>query len=160
MSDFVGVDVSGIPEVQKMLASLPPAVQDAVVEDTADYLLNVLRTNPPEKRVTRKEAYGVTFFSDKQRRFFFAALADGRINVPYQRTQGQSKGWRKIGNGKNAMVVNETPGVIFTRDDERQSRLSKLIGWKTVSEEIRDRADRIKQIIEGAAKRAIKKVGR
>lgn len=33
------------------------------------------------------------FKTDKQRKFFFAALKDGRIKVPYQRTRTLAEGW-------------------------------------------------------------------
>jgi hypothetical protein len=157
MSDFVGIDVQGIDQVDKLLKSIPPDAQDAVVDDVSQYMVRSLRLNPPEKRVKRKAAYGETFFTDKQRRFFFAALADGRINVPYDRTQQQSNGWEIIGKGKNAIVANQVPSVIFTRDNERQSRLSKLIGWKTVGDEIKDRMDKILYTANEAVKRVLKK---
>jgi hypothetical protein len=158
MSDFVGIDVQGIEDVKKLMKNLPPAVQDQVVDDVSEYMLKVMRLNPPEKRVKRKTAYGVTFFTERQRRFFFAALRDGRINVPYNRTQGQSRGWKIIGKGKDALVVNETPGVLFTRDNDRQARLNKLVGWKTVAEEISTRAERIMEIANAAVKQALRKL--
>ncbi len=76
-NDFIAIDIVGLPELQAKLAKLPPEAQNAIVDDVSEYFLNVLREYPPQKSITRKAAYGVSFFSDKQRRFFFAALKSG-----------------------------------------------------------------------------------
>ena len=160
MSDqFVAIDVQGLDELGAKFDQLPPAVQDQVTEDVSDYLVNVLQLNPPQNYVTRFMAYGTTFFTDRQRRWFFWALNNGAITVPYERTQAQSEGWHKIGQGANVMVVNETPGVIFTRGDDTQSRHEYLVGWETTIQVIKRRADRIMEIANGAAKKAIRKLG-
>lgn len=46
------------------------------------------------------------FKSDRQRRFFFAALADGRISVPHRRTGRLANSWRaeKEGEARWALV--------------------------------------------------------
>ena len=68
---------------------------DAITEDVGDYLVNVLRSYPPQNYVTRKAAYGQTFFSDKQRRWFFAALEAENYRYP----ASARKHWRKAGSG-------------------------------------------------------------
>jgi len=157
---FIGLDVQGLDNLKSLLKDLPEYAQDFVVEDVADYLLNVLRMYPPQKSVTRKAAYGVSFFTDKQRRFFFAALADGSINVPYRRTQALSRGWKKVGSGRNLIIANETPhaGLVMGGQTE-QSRHARAIGWKEAGEIAKERADRITKIAEAAAAKAIKKAG-
>lgn len=87
--DFIGIDVQGIEETRAMLRKLPPEVQSAVVADVTKFLLNVFKSYPPQKYVSRAEAYpdaftetgvGPGWFSDKQRRWFFANLGD--MNLP------------------------------------------------------------------------------
>jgi len=96
--DFIAIDIEGLEPLVKGLDKLPQNIQDAAGDDVAKYLVNVLKKYPPPKRVTRKAAYGTTFFSDNQRKFFFAALRSGAISVPYRRTQAFARGWRQIGH--------------------------------------------------------------
>lgn len=157
-------DIIGEEELAAKLERLPIEVADLAVGDAQDYLLNVLRSDQPSPNyVTRKAAYGVTFFDkhgdDRQRRWFFAALADGRINVPYRRTQGLSKGWKIIDRGVSGYIVNDSPGAKYVVGDGTQSRHEKMVGWKTISQQVKDRLDKINKIVDAAAKKAIKKLG-
>lgn len=160
MADFVGLDVQGIDALVKKLNNLPPAAQDAAVDEVSDYLLNVLRHYPQQKSVTLRQAYG-GFKSDKQRRWFFWALKSGAINVPYRRTQGLARGWKKIGNGAKSILANETPGAAFVQPetDKQQANMMRIIGWKPLETEIKERNDKINQKIDGAVKKAMRKVG-
>ncbi len=160
MSDFVGVEVQGIAEIKAKLAKLPKAAQDIVVDDVSKYYLNVFRdSQPPPKYVTRFRAYGVTFFSAKQRRWFFAALRDGRISVPYTRTQGLRKSWRQIDRGARSFIVNDSPGAPFVVGDETQSRHEKLVGWFRTNELMQSKVAKAVKVADGSMKKAIKKVG-
>ena len=161
---FIATEVTGDEELKKLIEKLPTEVGDAVVEDVSDFLVNVFALNPPFKHVTRKRAYPETgdgFFSDKQRRWFFANLAEGNISGPSaaNRTQRFSRGWRKIGTGKEILVVNETSYGPFLMGSTERARLSELAGWSTMDEVIDSRRDRIKRIIRGTAKRVMKKLG-
>lgn len=159
MSDMIGIEVKGdVKNIQNFLQRYPKEAQDAIVDDVNKYLLDAVKTYPPSKYVTRKSAYGVTFFTEKQRRWFFAALADGRIGVPYTRTQGLREAWQIVDRGVNSIIVNEAPGAQFVMGDETQSRHEKKVGWRTVKEIINARMKRIVQIANGAAKKAIKKL--
>ena len=152
-------DILGDKELVAKLEKMPFEVADTVVGEVQDYLLNVLRSDqPPPKYVTRKAAYGVSFFTPKQRRWFFASLADGSINVPYQRTQGLSKGWQIVDRGIAGYIVNPTPGAKFVVGDGTQSRHEKMVGWKTVGQQIKDRAGKIAKIVDAAAKKALRKL--
>jgi hypothetical protein len=62
----------GIDEITSRLRSLPIEYQKEVLDEAQKYAIDVLATYPPQKSVTRKKAYGVSFFSDRQRRWFFA----------------------------------------------------------------------------------------
>jgi hypothetical protein len=61
---------------------------------------------PRPRNTTMQAVRGVTFLTDKQRRFFFAALRDGRIKVPYRRT-GQ------LGNSITSAPFQEAGKVGF-----------------------------------------------
>lgn len=157
--DFIGLDVTGIKEVQKMLALIPPEVQDVVVDKVDDYMLNVLRLYPKPRHIKRKTAYGVTFFSDKQRRYYFWALREGIINVPYKRTQTLARGWRVLGKGKQSIIANETPYADLVMG-KGQSRMMSRIGWHTIPRIIKDRIARITEIANATAQRGIESAKR
>jgi hypothetical protein len=161
MSDFVGVDIQGLPEVQRMLKNMPPEVQDAAVDAASQYLLDSLRQQPTPRHVARATAYPEVggWFSEKQRRWFFANLNDGTIQTPYRRTQALRRGWKKYGKGKDTLVANETEGAFFAHDDRRQARQLGLVGWQKIGVIISDRMDRMIKAAEGAAKRAMRKYG-
>ena len=72
-------------QFEKLSAKLNNFERKQVVHQTTvevtQFLKGKMQEYPPEKRVTRKQAYGQTFFSDKQRRWFFAALQIGRVDA-------------------------------------------------------------------------------
>ena len=155
---FIGVDVTGIEEVQKQLKRLGPDIQDAVVMGVSQYLIKQFQIYPPPNhRITRKKAYGKTFFTNRQRRWFFWALHNHLIRVPYRRTQGLRKAWQIIGKGKDAIVVNETQAAVFTMGDTTRARFSKLVGWRTMEEIIDLRMKQISKEALVSANQAIKK---
>lgn len=162
MADFLGVSVEGIVEISSKLESLPERVIDPAIDAVNEFVLNILKTYPPQKRVTRSQAYGGNgFFSDKQRRWFFAALRRGEIDTPYKRTQELRRNWKVIGEGRNSIIANETPyGPYVMGDDDgsnqQRSRHEKLAGWRTVNEIIESRITRIVQIFDGVVKRLTK----
>lgn len=157
--EFIGLDIIGEKEIAALLAQLPEEVQNMAVDDIAEYLLNVLRTYPPQQSITRKQAYEQTFFTNKQRRYFFYALNAGIIQVPYRRTQTLRRGWQKIDQGKNAILVNQTPYADWMMGGH-QSRMASKTGWKKIEAIIKERADQIERRLVAAAEKAIKKLAR
>ena len=160
MSDFVGVEIQGMKEFEEKLKKLPKEAQDRVVDDVSKYYLNLFQTSQPTPNyVTRFKAYGVTFFTTRQRKWFFAALRDGRINVPYVRTQGLRKSWRQVDRGARSFIVNDSSGAPFVVGDETQSRHEKLVGWFRTNELMQSKVDKALKVADGAMKKALKKVG-
>jgi len=103
-------------------------------QDVAEFMQDKLRRYPAQKHVTRAQAFGQTFQSDKQRRWFFAALGSGELTLPYQRTNALAQGWdvRPLGSD-GVQLINETPYAGYVMERSKQSRMAKLIGWQTVS---------------------------
>ena len=87
MAEIV-VDVEGIPELQSRLGrAIGNAVlRGAMVQATA-LVQERLAIYPPAAH--RR----MHFKTDKQRRFFFAALREGKIQVPYARTGTLGRRW-------------------------------------------------------------------
>ena len=156
---FVAVDIQGIPRLQNYLARLPPAVADAVMDAVAKALIDIMQSSqPPPKYISRRQAYGETFVSDRQRKWFFWALDSGSISVPYRRTQEMRKAWKQIGHGVNSLIANESPGAEFVVGDKHQSRHEALVGWKTTGMTIEQHMPKIEKVAIGAAGAAIKKL--
>lgn len=94
MADNFSIQVTGLESILPKIRSLPDKCIHQVLDDAEGYSLDVIRKEqPPYKYVSRKAAYGRSFFSDKQRRYFFAALKDGRIDTPYRRTGTLRGSW-------------------------------------------------------------------
>jgi len=156
---LVGIDIEGIEPLMKKLEKMPAEVGKKAGDDVAKYMLNVVQAYPPQKRVTRKQAYGKTFFSEKQRRWFFAALNSGAITIPYKRTQGFRRGWQKIGSGLQTIIVNSTSYGHFLVGENRQSRMMTIIGWKKMSQVVKERSGKISVIANAAVKKGLKDMG-
>ena len=144
------------------LKKLDKAVLDAYnagLDESADHLIKVLRKYPPQKSVTRKEAYGQTFFTDRQRRWFFANLKSGELKIPHERSGDLGRGWKKQASArKGQRAIVNTVGYADRVMGPGQSRMSKLIGWRKVANVRRSEAKDINNIVESAMDRARKKI--
>lgn len=159
-SDFIAIDPpGGIAVLSQILAKLPITARDMVVDDVSKYLLDILRTYPPQKRVTRLEAFGKTFFSARQRRYFFYALEAGIINLPYSRTQTLRRGWKQIGRGAQSILANETPYAALVMGDGEQSRMAVKIGWKAAGQVVDEKRPQVERRASAAADKAMRKLG-
>jgi hypothetical protein len=156
--NLFGIDIQGLEQVQRALKSLHPKIVDEASDDLAKYLINVFRMYPPKNYITRTQAYGKPFQSDRQRRWFFANLNEGNINVPYNRTQGMASAWTITGKGVKTIITNDTEAARWTMSDD-QSQHEKLVGWKKITTIVEERAQKIEDVLSGAAKKAIRKLG-
>jgi hypothetical protein len=166
---LIGIDVQGIAELQAKFAKAVPEVQDAITDEVLAYMLNVERAYPSVKFVGRKAAYpGISFTtstgkqvfgyrSQKQFNYVMMLVSTGQA-APYHRTQGLSKGWRIIGKGKNALLLNDTPGAPFTKGDDTQANQPRMVGWKTIGQDIKQRMTEILRKADVGAKKALKKL--
>lgn len=128
MSYRISIKVRGVEKVKKMLDRVPVGAKGVVAYAVALYMLgnerHGLKHYKRYKYVSRKRAYGVSFFSDKQRRWFFANMP----SIPYQRTGAQGRAWMLEGGGTRVRLANRDPSVKFTRG---QTSLHRLMGWQT-----------------------------
>lgn len=90
------------------------------------------------------------FKSDKQRRFFFAALADGRIRVPYQRTGNLGRSWRagivQTGGGLTITVGNTTAYAPYVQGSQQAGYHRG--NWKTITELTQDQERMVVSIFD------------
>ncbi len=121
----------------KKLRLLPRKLKREVPLAMATYLVGNskrgLKHEPRYKTVSRKRAYGKTFFTDKQRRYFFWAKKQGIIKPGRNnRTHEMSKGWRVVPVKSGARVVNSVPHAKWSHSNTEQARLNALVGWRRV----------------------------
>ena len=151
--NWMGIDVVNMEAVKRALQQLPKEARDEFSEETADLLIEKLGKEPGNKYVTRKKAYGKSFFTQRQRRWFFASLRDGKIGVPYRRTLTISQSWVKHGAGENVYLANQAEGAQWVIGPT-QSRHEKLVGWKKYEDIVRQNI----KLIETKAARKIAQV--
>lgn len=132
---------------QAMSPKALKAGQQAGLESAKGYI-----SQSPQQRIgfKRKAAYGVTFFSDAQRRGFFARLRSGEINVPYQRTGKFAQSWHIQGD-----TLKSTDPTAKHLVSDQQSRFAKLTGWRTIRQIIKDERANIHRAISEAIKKVL-----
>ena len=130
---MIKISIRNPEKIPAILRGLSRDMQKVAMKAGGDQLEYYLRNNtePPENPVTRFAAYGKTFFTLKQQRFFFAALKDGRITVPYVRTHSVQEGWERKNTPLGASFVNRSSAAKWTIAPATQTRHEKLVGWKT-----------------------------
>lgn len=157
---MIKVQVRGIEELKKFLKELPRGTMRDGIKAAGEYLIgddrHGLKHLVKYKYVSRKSAYGVTFFSDKQRRWFFWALGEGLINPGVDnRTGNTAAGWKMktTNNGYAAKLYNETQGAKYVMGDDTQARQPAKVGHRKMSDVI---STNINGAIQ-AAERAVQK---
>lgn len=132
---MISFKVRGLEEVERFLKALPRGSMRSAIKAFSEYILgneqHGLRHYVPEKRVTRTQAYGRPFETDKQRRWFFANLKSGELKIPYQRTGALRDNWTMQGNEYQKNIKNKLPYAPYVMGIAGQSRMSRKIGWKS-----------------------------
>jgi glutaredoxin len=153
---FISLKVKDLatPFLQRVGRGAKGVVARAVAEYIIGDSSHGLKHDESYRSVSRKGAYGVTFFSDKQRRGYFAKLKSGEIQVPYLRTGKQADSWHMEGASTNVRIVSNDETVGFTRG---QTALHAKMGRRTVPQVV---ADNIKGAIRHAQAELNKWIGR
>src|SRR5512139_1044120 len=135
---MINIEVKGLDQLLPKIKSLPDELKNQVVEKVSEYSLEVMRTEQPDyKYVSRADAYpdapaGPGFFSERQRRWFFAALASGELSIPYNRTGTLAAGWQISRSGDSFTLSNDVPYAPYVQGIESQSRHERMVGWRNV----------------------------
>jgi hypothetical protein len=156
-NNFVGINISGEKFIIERLRLLPEQAQDMGVEAANEKIVNIERKYTPYKYVSVKQSGG--WKSEKQRRYVMAAIRDGRIKIPYRRTQTMARGWKTYGSGKNQIVANEVPYAPYVKDIAGQTRGHMLRGWDVVQDDIKNHQPQIVKAFESGVNKAIRKLG-
>ena len=95
------------------------------------------------------------FKTEKQRRFFFWALRNDIIEVPYRRGQSpgsedHSQSWTVKGmkGGLQQVIGSDTSYGPLLQDADRQASYHKETGWKTTDEVIEEKEEQVLKAIQ------------
>ena len=94
------------------------------------------------------------FASDKQRRWFFAALRRGEIQVPYRRRGTLGRKWAvkvKMAPEVVGYLGNVRPYAGYVQDRKNQAKIHQG-NWPTVQDVIEDETDFVVEKFERAAR--------
>ena len=149
MSNFIGVDITGIETINNRLKKLPNEARNQGVETADAYIVNLMRAYPP------KPTGRFVWSSDKQRKAVMAKLRGAGFPG---RSQELSRGWKVVGKGWKQIVANEVPYAVFVQGE------SQIVGhrtnsWKTITQVMKKNERKILQKFEEGVRKAIKKLG-
>jgi hypothetical protein len=148
MSDFIGVDISGITTISERLKKLPKEARDAGVEAANEYIINIMQQYPP------KPSAPFVWSSEKQRRYVMMKIKkDGYKG----RTQALRNAWKTVGKGYNQIVANESQYAQYVQGDN-QIIGHKTNNWKTIESNLKTKGKDILKKFEGGVKSALKKL--
>lgn len=114
------------------------------------YTLGKVRWYPVQKKVKMQ------FVSEKQRRWFFAALREGLINIPYVRTYNLRNSWEVTYSSIRAVLTNKAKYAHWVMGEGTQTSMMKQIGWLTDKFILNRESPRIIQIISESIEKALK----
>ena len=136
------VTVSGIDKVKAWINSIVPrGMKKAAMYAISEYIIGNsgrgLKHEPAYKYVSRKSAYGMSFFTEKQRRWFWAN--GGPAMIGNHRTHTLSNDWDFTDQGAwtRVSIFNQTPYAGYVMGDSGQARQPAKVGWKKMMEVIR-----------------------
>lgn len=124
----------GIEEIVEFVKSVPRGAKITAMRAFVTYVIGDsnygLKHEPAYKYVTRKSAYGQTFQSEKQRRWFWAN--GGPDMIGNNRTGAISNGWaftETNSDWSRVNVTNNAPGVGWVMGDSQAAQPAK-VGWR------------------------------
>lgn len=126
----IRITIRNISEWISFLQSIPNGVKGIAMRAFAEYIIgneqHGLRHYPGYKYVSRKKAYGRTFSSNAQQRWFFANGA----KVGNYRTMRLQRGWKIGGSAQTRLyIINPVPYASYVMGNA-QANQPRLAGWK------------------------------
>ena len=153
------IELQGMEAIVKKLESLnKPAVFRRPMTQSVAHLQRKIAKYPIGNQHRPQP-----FKTDKSRRYFFAALRSGDIEVPYKR--GSSPGSEKLAtswttnvsaDGRMGTVGNDASYGPLVQDKARQTAYHKATGWSTVQDVAKKEAKMIIRFFQQAIERALK----
>ncbi len=165
MADALTINVTGVAEKMAALAQFPDALERNMPQAWEEMGVEIIESEGlqayPGEYHAAQFPYG--FVSDKQRRYFFAALKSGEIEVPYRR--GQSPGSERYGTQFYTEQRGAYGAVIGNRAAYAEylagggSGYMAAGGWKKLIDVAREKLGRLEAILAGWIEKTAKDVG-
>ncbi len=154
------IQVEGLDSIRKKIESLgQPRALKVPMGQAVDHLQLKMKAYPIGNQHRPQP-----FRSEKSRRFFFWALREGKIEVPYRR--GQSPGSEKLGtswttsvsaDGRTGKVGNDASYGPLVQDRTRQTAYHKATGWNTVQDVVKKEQKAVLRFFQIQYERLLKK---
>jgi hypothetical protein len=129
----IKITVSGVEHVIERIQNTPKGLGTALAE-MVKFLTGVFKKPEPYKYISRKAAYGVSFFTDKQRKWFFA---NGGADMIGDHRTGRANEYSYAANGKLSYEIsNPNKSAYWTRSDSAQPNQISMVGWLKVKDKI------------------------
>lgn len=146
------------------ISNLPRNIRGPVTEAAAAYLIGTptrgLKNYPAYAYVTRRAAYGQSFFSDAQRRLVMAKIRSGEITPGFPKRTGRlQRSWTMVQSGVRTRIISSEPYAVYVVGDPGQSRHEEKVGWRKVGLIIASNERGMIQAAEQEAQRIIKARG-
>ena len=141
----MSIRIEGLEPLQARIEKLTKFKSTiAAIADAGKYIKKKARLYPPKPG--RKQP----FKTDKQRRFFFWALRNGSIQVPYRRTRTLKGGWNNVASngGFRQIISNEVPYAPLVQGAGSQAQYHATTGWPTEEKIAQTEAPEVYRIIE------------
>ena len=104
------------------------------------------------------------FKTDKSRRYFFAALKRGEIEVPYRRGQSPmsetlGKKWtRRINQSDLSFIIgNNVSYGLYVQDRDNQAHIHKKIGWITIQDVVEQEEETVVRFVKAEVDKILAK---
>ena len=164
MTDLISLDITGDKQLVESLDSLYPWMANGGVQAANAYLvdnLNEYARGAPYNYLSWAAggpgSFG-GFFSEAQRRFVMASMADGSMRVPYQRMGNNP--YHTEGEGSEQVIVSDDPAMFYSMSDEGQARMQAMRGWEKISLILHDREADIRNAFEKGVVEAVQIQGK
>lgn len=124
----------------------------------ANDVRNYLTTMPPPKPKKLGGPLPGGFYSEKQSRYVRAAIADGRIEVPYLRTQDLARSWSitsvdMVGDSLKVEVYSDPSRAPYGRIVQDETvRPEMHSDWPSVEGAARDMAGKVEERLRAVGK--------
>lgn len=152
---MAGIEIKGLKELTAQIKDLEQLKGlKAVMLAAGKTLRDRLAVYPVKKETTRAAVYGSAFKSDKQRRYFFYALKNGLLTVPYSRgadPRGErfKASWalETENGGLTITIGNDTTYGPYLMDTGQQSKFMAALGWPTIDKVADDNAEDVSAFV-------------
>ena len=140
-------------DISEVLDKLDPRKMQAAVENGLKAAGDLVRADI-KKYPGRQSSGPQQWKSERQRRWFFAALRRGEIQVPYRRTGKLGQSWtrtiEKGGRWPAAVIGTNRAYAPWVQDEERQAPMHARNTWPTAQGVARDKQGDVVRVIEQA----------